>query len=291
MANVIEMPKLSDTMEEGAIAAWSKKVGEFVEEGETICEIETDKATMDYQSPEEGVLVKIIVDAGTTCALNSPIAILAEKDEKFDEEALLAKYKGGGSEAPKEAEATPPAEVAPEPAQPAASNVVPLRQGSAEGGRVRASPLAKKIAKENGLDLGLISGSGPNGRVVQKDVETALKTGTGQLKPMPLPVAQLPMGQDVEIPLTMMRKTIAKRLLAGKNDAPHFYLNRSCDMTNLMAWRKKLNDSRDYKVSVNDLLILATAKALKKHPEVNSSWAGDKIIRYGSVHDAFVCKI
>lgn len=306
MAEIIEMPKLSDTMEEGAIASWLKKEGEFVEEGEAIVEIETDKATMEYNSPEEGYLLKIIVPEGKSCDLNAPIAILGKKDENVDLDSILGTKSASKAEQEPEAEEKPEAEdkisdiqEEPERAGAQASN----RQSGASNSRLRASPLARKVARENQLDLSQISGSGPSGRVVIRDVEAALKSGvnakapeqnasTGSAQDASVEAYSSSVSTragDQDIPNSMMRKTIAKRLLLGKNEAPHFYLTISADMSNLMDWRKQLNqgvqsgDEKSPKVSVNDLIVLAVSRALLKHPEVNSSWQGNSIRRYGSV--------
>jgi pyruvate dehydrogenase E2 component (dihydrolipoamide acetyltransferase) len=306
MAEVIEMPKLSDTMEEGGIAAWLKKEGDFVKEGEAFVEIETDKATMEYNSPFEGTLLKILVPAGKACALNEPICVIGEKGENVD----LGKLGGKGkAEAPKaeatKAAAPAPAAKAPAPAAAAAAAKAapaPAAPAPASGERLRASPLAKKVAEEKQVDLSQIQGSGPNGRVVIRDVEQVLVAGgaapkaqapakeIGPLQPIPLPQFG-----DQDIPVNMMRKTIAKRLLAGKNEAPHFYLTRSVNMSRLNAWRQRLNAEaeaqKQQKVSVTDLLVLAVSRALTKHPEVNSSWQGDFIRRYGAAHVAVAVAI
>ncbi|MFW7381630.1 MAG: pyruvate dehydrogenase complex dihydrolipoamide acetyltransferase [Oligoflexus sp.] len=303
MAEIIEMPKLSDTMEEGAVATWLKKEGEFIEEGEAFVEIETDKATMEYNSPEEGYLLKILVKAGESCDLNSPIAVLGEKDEKVDVDQLLSKGKADGKTEEKTAakpeEKANKAEVAPEQPQRAGAEA---GAATTNGGRLRASPLARKVAKENQLDLSQISGSGPSGRVVIRDVEEALRSGLSMRAPTAEPTREEPIASaaevvpavsttgDHDIPNSMMRKTIAKRLLLGKNEAPHFYLTISVDMAKLIEWRKQLNsevkegdDRSPPKVSVNDLIVLAVARALVRHPEVNASWQGGFIRRFGSV--------
>ena len=286
MAKIIEMPKLSDTMEEGGIATWLKEEGEFIEDGDAFVEIETDKATMEYNSPEEGYLLKILVEAGSNCALSAPICVLGEKGEKVDVGALLAASGGDAkAETPPAAEEAPAATAAPAKAPaPAASN----------GGRSLASPLARKVAQEKGLDISSIQGSGPSGRVVLRDVEaveaTPAAAAPAAAAPQSSPLAES--SEDEIIPLTMMRKTIAKRLLAGKNEAPHFYLTRSVNMEKLMTWRKELNTEAEAsggkipRVSVNDCIILATARALMKHPEVNASWQGDHIRRYRRTHMA-----
>lgn len=293
MAEIIEMPKLSDTMEEGGVANWLIKEGEFVEDGAPLVEIETDKATMEYNSPEEGTLLKILVQAGSTCALNAPIAIIGEKGEQFDLDQLM-KGSGAAQEASKKAEA--PAQAAPEP--------TPIKAAPTSGGRHRSSPLARKVAEDMGIDITSLTGTGPKGRVVLRDVTAAPAPAAAPLTaPAPAaaampnapaataPVAAPSGGVYEDIPVTMMRKTIAKRLLAGKNEAPHFYLTVSADMSRLLAWRKELNAEAAaqegiQKVSVNDLIVLAATKALVKHPEVNSSWQTDHIRRFHSVHMA-----
>jgi pyruvate dehydrogenase E2 component (dihydrolipoamide acetyltransferase) len=301
MAEVIEMPKLSDTMEEGGIAAWLKKEGDFVKEGEAFVEIETDKATMEYNSPVEGTLLKILVPAGKACALNEPICVIGEKGESFDVGKTLGKAKAAEpakAEAPKSAPAPAKATV---PAPSKAPVPAPAKAVSADE-RLRASPLAKKVAEEKQIDLRQIAGSGPNGRVVIRDLEEVLSSGGGASKPaspgkeigsiQPIP---LPQYGDQDIPVNMMRKTIAKRLLAGKNEAPHFYLTRSVNMSKLNAWRQRLNADAEAqkqpKVSVNDLLVLAVSRALMRHPEVNSSWQGEFIRRYAAAHVAVAVAI
>ena len=285
MAEVIYMPKLSDTMEEGGIANWLKSEGDQVDEGDALVEIETDKATQEYESPEEGVLLKILAEAGRTYALGAPIAVVGEKGEDVDLSALVQATPAAASPAPEPAASAPAADPAPAaaPAAAQAPAAAPTVTHATPGGRVKASPLARKVAADRGIDLNQVAGSGPAGRIVLKDVESAKSTPTA------VPGVAAPSMADVQIPNTMMRKTIAKRLLAGKNDAPHFYLTVSADMTKMNAWRKRLNaDAGDGipKVSVNDLIILACAKALRRHPECNAAWSDDAITRFGNVHVA-----
>lgn len=286
MATVVEMPKLSDTMEEGAIANWLKKEGEPVKEGEPLVEIETDKATQEYESPASGVLVKIVVNSGTTVKLRTPIAVIARKDEAVDVASLLQ-----GST---KAAATPPPPPPPRPAMataaktavtPASGAVVsqasPGAVATGGDGRLKASPLAKKMAKERGIDLGALHGSGPGGRIIMRDLDQAAVSVA----------TSLPAQGATQIPVSMMRKTIAKRLLAAKNDAPHFYLTVSVECTQLLAWRARLNAEATQaggtipKVSVNDIITLAVSRALRQHPMVNASWQGDYIVQN---HDAHV---
>ena len=275
MAHIIEMPKLSDTMEEGVIHSWVKKVGEFVEEGEVLAEIETDKATMDYASPEEGVLLKILVQPGQECQLNAPIAVLGEKGEEVDVEKIVRQTfkKSQGKE-----EKKPPLGKGESVEE---KNLPVLKQVG--DGRHRSSPLARKIAREKGFDIKTLVGTGPQGRVIYRDVIAATPDHSATLHPDKLNDFS---GQDIEKPLTMMRKTIAKRLSTAKNEAPHFYLTRSCHMAKTLAWRERLNRQSEIKVSVNDQIILAVSRALKKHPEINSSWYGDRIVQRGGIHIA-----
>ena len=282
MAIIIDMPKLSDTMEEGGIASWLKKEGEEINEGEALLEIETDKATMEYASPEEGILLKILVAAGKTVALNEPIAIVGTKGESFDLSELLALRKKGSAKAPGGAhagtasQANAPSTAPSLAAEPTAS--VPNLTGS----RVKASPLARKIANDRGLDISNIRGSGPNGRIIMKDVGSATRSSVAATY-----IAAI---SDQIIPLSMMRKTIAKRLLAGKNDAPHFYLTVSANMEQVITWRRDLNATKGVaegqfaKVSVNDIIIMAVSRALRLHPIVNSSWNGESILQHGAIH-------
>ncbi len=298
MAYVIEMPKLSDTMEEGGIANWLKKEGESVKVGEPLVEIETDKATQEYESPEDGVLLKILVVPGKTVGLRTPIAIVGEKGESFDLNALTGAAKSEVAKAPAKAEASKGApQVAASKVGPEASAVkgtVAVAPSSAApsggtNGRVKASPLARKKAADLGVDVAQVAGTGPGGRVVLRDVEAL-----GQS----LPAAGGPSisGGTVAfagpatttVPVTMMRKTIAKRLVAAKNEAPHFYLTVSADVTGLVEWRARINaDSAKTganKVSLNDVVIMAVSRALVRHPMVNASWQGETIVQNHAAH-------
>ena len=281
MTILIQMPKLSDTMEEGVISEWFKSEGEFVEEGEPLLAIETDKATMEYASPEEGTILKIIEKAGSNVPLNQPIAIFGEKGESFNLEEILKDAKSSS-------------QTASEPAAPAKaeeSQTVQVETPSApsthQSSRIRVSPLARKMAASQGIDLSSLQGSGPNGRILQRDIEAGgIKSSQASLTAHHEVSPQL---ESKKIPHTMMRKTIAKRLLAGKNDAPHFYLTVSAGMDDMIKWRQSLNASTDVsqsphlKVSLNDLIILSVAKALEKHPQVNSSWHDDHIMQHGHI--------
>lgn len=291
MTYVVKMPKLSDTMEEGGVATWLKKEGDFVGEGEPLLEIETDKATMEYASPEQGILLKIAVQPGQTVALNAPIAILGEKGESYDA-ALLTNPSSSNKAGAEKKETTNSQTKSVSQAATlngksavAQKSVQPVVNSASNATRLKASPLAKKMAKEKGLELAQVVGSGPAGRIISRDVENAVQNNSSSSSAQTFASAE-----DKVIPLSMMRKTIAKRLLQGKNEAPHFYLTRSCQMDKLLNLRESINknskDSDFVKLSVNDLLVACVAKALRKHPGVNASWQGESIMQWGSVHVA-----
>ncbi|MEI8027572.1 MAG: biotin/lipoyl-containing protein, partial [Pseudomonadota bacterium] len=282
---IIRMPKLSDTMEEGGIANWLKKEGDKVRDGEPLVEIETDKATLEFASPESGILIKIVTPKGGGVALDAPICVLASPGAVFDPSWLTQSPVPAGGEA--SSAPTPAAHsersLGSEASSPGSSPASIKRSFSISGStRVKASPLAKKMAEGRGLDLRGLMGSGPNGRVVVRDLDSLVTSGTR--------LVSKARTEDKKIPLSMMRKTIAKRLLQGKNEAPHFYLKQSANMTQMMDWREKLNKEREAqklaRVSINDMIILATSRALRKHPTVNSSWQGDSILEHGSIHIA-----
>jgi pyruvate dehydrogenase E2 component (dihydrolipoamide acetyltransferase) len=280
MAEVVNMPRLSDTMEEGTVAQWHKKIGDKVEEGDLLAEIETDKATMEFEAFQEGVLLHIGVEEGNTAPVDTILAILGEEGE--DISALLAAHSGEApaAEETKNEEIAAPAEVAPVEVAPVsvASNNEP-----STGGRVKSSPLARKLAEDKGVDLAQVKGSGEGGRIVKRDVD--------EFKIEPAPAVASPainMGSAgaapagmsfEEFPVSQMRKTIARRLSESKFTAPHFYLTLDIDMDNAIDARKSINAVAPQKISFNDFVIKAAAVALKQHPVINSSWAGDTIRR------------
>lgn len=287
MAEIVRMPKLSDTMTEGVVAEWHKKVGDEVESGELLAEIETDKATMEFESFQDGVLLHIGVDKGDSAPVDSILCVLGEKGEDISQ--LLADEKDGAKkeapapEAKAETPAPSPAPAAastPSPAPVASPSPSPAPASNGSSGRVKASPLAKKIAEEKGISLDQVSGSGDGGRVVKKDVENFVPSASSPQ------TSSIPSGQESfsEVPVSQMRKTIARRLAESKFTAPHFYLTVSIDMDNAIAARKMANSNEDVRISFNDLVIKAAAIALKKHPAVNSSWLGDKIRYNEHVH-------
>lgn len=294
MAEVIRMPRMSDTMEEGNIVAWLKEEGEEVESGETLAEVETDKATMELDSYSDGVLLHIAVKEGAV-PINGVIAVIGEEGE--DWKAALEAAEGEGS-SNGTAEVTEEKVASPEPvaATPAAESSAP----AADDRRVKASPLAKSMAKEAGIDLGQVNGSGDNGRIVKKDIEAAIEQRSSAPAAAPAPAPAAPAqpatapaavegpkvtpfafnagGPNFEdTPVSQMRKTIARRLGESKFSAPHFYLTVEIDMAKAMQLRKQLNEVAPTKISFNDLVIKAVAAALRLHPAVNSSWLGDTI--------------
>ena len=301
MPITIKMPALSPTMTEGKIANWLKKEGDKVRSGDVIAEIETDKATMEVEAVDEGTLGRILVKAGTEgVAVNAPIALLLEEGE--DKSALDAAAKSAAAApAPKpapKAEAAPapapqPAAKAPVPApapKPAAPAPRPAAPVAASGGRVFASPLARRIAKDAGVDISRVTGSGPHGRVVRADVDAFVASGGSSAAGGVF----AGMGQKFAaassrvVPNSSMRKVIARRLLESKQTVPHFYVTMDCDIGALLALRKEINDSDEsLKVSVNDFVIRAAALGLKKVPEANASW-GDDGIRYFDAADISV---
>jgi pyruvate dehydrogenase E2 component (dihydrolipoamide acetyltransferase) len=278
----MEMPKLSDTMKEGAVARWLKKEGEKVTAGIPVVEIETDKATMEFESPASGTLLKIIVGDKETCELNAPIAVIGKPDEKWEEalEKYMSKKKGSTSaqtKPPQQTSAASAASATPSPQSSATSSSAPSSE------RLRASPLAKRMAQEKGIDLRSVQGSGPHGRIVVRDLES-VSAGAGLSAPAAFVTA--PASEMEKVPLSMMRKTIARRLVESVSTAPHFYLTVSLNMGPLLAWRKatisKLSEAERF--SVNDIIVFLVSRALRKHPNINASWQGDFIAQYNSVH-------
>ena len=275
---VVRMPLLSDTMTEGVIAEWHKKVGDKVKDDDILADVETDKATMEVMGYASGTLLHIGVEKGAAAKVNGIIAIVGP--EGTDISGILS--QGDAPAAPAQ-EAAAPAEAKAEETPAAAST----ESASSEGGRVKASPLAKRIAKEKGIDLSQVAGSADGGRIIKKDIENfkpaaaASTDASAPAKETEKAAAPLPQytGEEkfTEKPVTQMRKVIAKRLSESLFTAPHFYLTMSIDMDSAIAARTKINEFAAAKVSFNDLVLKAVAVALKQHPAVNSSWLGDKI--------------
>jgi len=271
---IITMPRLSDTMEEGTVASWLKKVGDNVAEGDILAEIETDKATMEFESFHNGTLLYVGIQEGESAPVDSVLAIIGAKDA--DVKAAIASLTSApakADEAPKEVKVTAPTVEAPKTIE--APKVVANRTG-----RVIASPLAKKLAQEKGIDVATVAGSGDGGRVIKRDIINHQTSAVAGVRPF------VPAGIESveEIANSQMRKTIAKRLGASKFTAPHYYLGVEFDMDNAIAFRTQFNSIPDTKISFNDIVVKATALALKQHPQVNSRWYDDKIVKHNHVH-------
>lgn len=282
---VVTMPRLSDTMEEGTVATWLKKVGDAVEEGDILAEIETDKATMEFESFQSGTLLHIGLEEGQSAKVDALLAILGP--EGTDVSGVAKNFKTSGDASAKNEE-TPKKEPRPEPKketpkQDTKTESKPVAQTTqtASGGRIFVSPLAKKMADEKGINLSQVKGSGENGRIVKRDIENYT------------PAAQsaqfgkfVPSGQEDfdEVPNSQMRKAIAKNLAKSKFSAPHYYLNVEFDMDNAIAFRAQYNSLPDTKISFNDMVVKACALALKQHPQVNSQWFDDKMKLNNHVH-------
>lgn len=309
MAEVIYMPKLSDTMTEGVVAEWTKKVGDTVSSGEVLAEIETDKATMEFESFYDGVLLHIGVEKGQAAPVNSVLAVIGHEGE--DISGLISGGAPQGDSAAKEApkaeekaaekvdETKVPATEGKEAtaeAKPAAKTETPAPKpspapqptaqaaASANNGRVVASPLAKKMAEEKGIDIKNVAGTGEAGRVVKRDIDhyqpyTPAAQGAPNIVSAPVGVESF-----TDENISQMRKTIARRLAESKFTAPHFYLTLDIDMDNAMAARSAMNASNGVKISFNDMVIKAVAMSLRKHPAINSSWLGDVIRRNHHIH-------
>lgn len=285
MAEVVRMPRLSDTMTEGVVAAWHKKVGDTVKNGDLLAEIETDKATMDFEAPASGVLLHTGTEAGGAIPVGSLLVVIGKAGEDIASllSAPAAEASAPAAEKPAKTEAAPAPQPQPEVVAPAVVAAAPVVQES--GDRLKASPLAKALAKEKGIDLNQLAGSGENGRIVKRDVETFTPAPVAQ-PASSAPAAPVMVGQESyeEVRVSQMRKTIAKRLSESKFGAPHFYLTMEINMDKAMEVRKALNETSPVKVSFNDMVIKACAVALKQHPAVNSSWLGDKIRFNKHVH-------
>ncbi len=289
---VITMPRLSDTMEEGTVSSWLKKVGDKVEEGDILAEIETDKATMEFESFYEGTLLYVGIGEGETAPVDSLLAIIGPAGTDVD--AVIAAQKAGSLSAGEVPVEEPKQDTTPnvlaQPAQEtAAASVV---NNKASGGRIFASPLAKKIAKDKGINLADIKGSGDNGRIVKKDVENYTPAAK-EAEPISASVTSTAAvtnfaiaGEEgtAEIKNSQMRKAIAKALGNSKFSAPHFYLNIEVDMENAMVSRKMINAIPDTKVSFNDMVVKACAMALKKHPQVNTTWSDNATLYHSHIH-------
>jgi len=278
-ATVIRMPKMSDTMTEGVIASWLKKVGDKVKSGDILAEVETDKATMELESYEDGTLLYIGVEAGKPVPVNGIIAIIGEEGADYQ---VLLNQETAKAQPIVAATETAATSVTTSTAAPVAQSGVSFGISTTDGSRIKASPLAKRLAKEKGLDITQIKGSGENGRIVKRDVETfvpaAAPTAQESAAPTVMPQRSAVHEESfTELPISQMRKTIARRLSESAFTAPHFFLTVEINMDKAIAARQSMNETSPVKISFNDLVIKACAMALRKHPMVNASWQGEKI--------------
>ena len=278
MAEVINMPRLSDTMEEGTLAKWFKKVGDSVKEGEILAEIETDKATMEFESFHDGVLLHIGIDEGSTAPVDSIIAVIGSKGEDI---SSIIKGSNTANEEPKpEVKEEPKPEVKEEPKPEIKEEVKSAIVSNESTDRILISPLARKLANEKGIDIKSIKGSGDNGRIIKRDIDSYKSPDYSQfIQPRPSVTESSNESQN-----STMRKAIAKRLSDSKFSAPHYYLNIECEMDNMISFRNQFINTQNIKISFNDIIAKAVSLSLARHPKVNSRWYDDKIVFYDHVH-------
>ncbi len=288
MAIKVQMPKLSDTMEEGKILKWFKNEGDRVEQGEVLAEVESDKADMELEAFDSGTLLKIVVPEGKGAAVGKVIAVIGDEGEKVDdllkddgEEKKEEKEEAKVDEKEEEVEVKEDKEKPKEKKEQKREEPEP-KPAAREDGAVKASPLARKMADEHNIDLKALEGSGPEGRIVKRDIEKALERGIGK-RGEPAAVTGEPVAETIE--LSGMRKAIARRMVDSKTSVPHFYLTVEIDMTRVMDMRRRINEIQDEtKVSFTDIMIKIAAHALLRNPKVNSYWAKDSIKRRGEVN-------
>ncbi|WP_138430348.1 pyruvate dehydrogenase complex dihydrolipoamide acetyltransferase [Fodinibius saliphilus] len=279
MAIKVEMPKLSDTMEEGVIAKWNVEEGDEVKSGDIIAEVETDKATMEVEVFDAGTILKVLAEEGDAVPLGGLMAVIGEEGEDISD--ILKETESGQS-----AEDSSTAENADTAAEeqddeaydPVFNELDRNENGQTGDGRIKASPLARKMAEEQGISLAKVKGSGPHGRIIKRDIESYEPSQTA-----PVVTASR---EDKEHRVSQMRKTIARRLSESKFSSPHFYETIDIDMQPVWDARKQINEISDTKISFNDIVVKASATALRQHPDINSSWQGDKIIEHGDVNIA-----
>ncbi|MEM8782771.1 MAG: dihydrolipoamide acetyltransferase family protein [Planctomycetota bacterium] len=287
----ITMPRLSDTMEEGTLVKWKVKEGEAVSSGTEIADVETDKATMPVEVFDDGTVAKIVAQEGDTLGVGDLIVVIAEEGESLEDAAKAAGSGSASNNGSAKAEAPQETKAPPAPA------ATPTAASSGSGGKVKISPLARKMAEAAGLDLSQIAGSGPDGRIIKRDVLAAQKGGTAQPAPAAqpgkpaAPVAPIVAGPSAleakTVQVSGMRKTIAKRLVESKTTVPHFQVSVAIDMDPLMELRKTINgqlESQGVKLSVNDFVTRAVALGCLEHPVVNASWNGDSVVYHGAVN-------
>lgn len=293
MAEVIRMPLMSDTMTEGVIASWLKKVGDHIEPGDILAEVETDKATMELENYEEGTLLYIGVEEGEAVPVNDIIAIVGEEGEDY--KALLEEEQNKAQDAPASEDKTDtPAETAESPAATTPKEEAPSAPPAAEPAaatgdrRIKASPLARRMAKDKGIDLSQVNGSGDDGRIIKRDIENYQPAEKQPATAQEDATISLPkvVGEEGfrEERVSQMRKAIARRLSESKFTSPHFYLTIDVNMDKAVEARKGMNEIAPVKISFNDMIIKAAAAALRQHPKVNGSWMGEKLRYYEHIH-------
>ncbi len=298
-ATVVTMPKMSDTMTEGVIASWLNKVGDTVKSGDIIAEVETDKATMELESYEDGTLLYIGVEAGNSVPVDGVIAIIGEKGADY--KTLLKEHEAAAGSEPAADESAPASSSAPAaPSTPTPSASAAASDHSSDNGRLKISPLARKMAEDKGYDIRQISGSGDGGRIVRKDVEEFTPSSASAAAPAAAPGKEAPkvvlppvVGEESfeDVPVSQMRKVIAKGVSDSKFTAPHFYVTMEINMDKAMEARVSLNDISPVKISFNDMVVKAAAAALRLHPDVNVSWRGDTIRMNKHIHVAVAMAI
>ena len=278
MAEVVRLPKMSDTMTEGVIVKWNYKVGDSVKSGDILAEVETDKATMDMEVYAKGTILHLALNEGDATPVDSIIAVVGNPGEDF--QSLLGSAPAAPAPAAAVVEAAPVAT----PAAPAAQTATPAPApvASSNDERLKASPLAKKLAEEKGIDINQIQGSGENGRIVKKDIETFTPAASSKATATVAVASGIESFHEVNV--SQMRKTIAARLGESKFSAPHFYLTLEINMDKATQAREQMNTVSDVKISMNDLVIKAAAAALRKNPNINSSWLGTKIRYNHHIH-------
>ena len=284
MAEIVYMPKLSDTMTEGVVASWTKKVGDQVEAGEILAEIETDKATMEFESFYDGVLLHVGVETGSKAPVNAVLAIIGEKDE--DVKAILAaeskkpsdsdSVESPKEEVVKEVDEPKPITIKAEPLKTPQPKEEPQAKVNSSGDRIFASPLAKKLASERGIELSKVKGTGSNGRIIKVDIDNYLPYSGGSSYKASEGLTEVTYTDE---PVSQMREVIARRLAESKFTAPHFYLNLEINMEHAISFRVQANSKEGVKISYNDMVVKAVALSLREHPAVNSAWMGDFIRR------------
>lgn len=283
MAKIITLNKMTDTMSEGVLVKWTVKKGDEVKSGDILAEVETDKATMDLENFEKGTILELLVEEGLSLPVNSPIAIIGKVGE--DISALITQAKSGSASSASTQSETTEKEVEVSTSSSATPSPVINNAATApntENGRIKISPLAKKLAGDKGIDIQSVNGSGEGGRIIKKDIENyspAAKASGNQTASSTFGVESYS-----EVPVSQMRKTIANRLAESKFSAPHFYLTMEIEMNRLLEARERINASGEHKISVNDMIVKASAMALVQNPAVNSSWLGDKIRYNNHVH-------